>query len=86
MNKILIIDPGKGWGHFISKMYCYQELAERLSCKIIFLTKKSTQAGHYLNLSSFCEEVVYLDEPKKGLKIFLKILNHFLEISKLLMN
>ena len=77
MNKILIIDPGKGWGHFISKMYCYQELAERLSCKIIFLTKKSTQAGHYLNLSSFCEEVVYLDEPKKGLKNIFKNIKSF---------
>ena len=78
MNKILIIDPGKGWGHFISKMYCYQELAERLSCKIIFLTKKSTQAGHYLSSSSFCEEVIYLDEPKKGLKNIFENIKSFI--------
>jgi ADP-heptose:LPS heptosyltransferase len=68
MNKILIIDPGKGWGHFVSKMYCYQKLAEHLNSKIIFLTKKSTQAKYYLEKSSFCEEVIYLEEPKKGIK------------------
>ena len=68
MNRILIIDPGKGWGHFVSKMYCYQKLAESLNSKIIFLTKKSTQAEYYLKPSSFCEEVIYLEEPKKGIK------------------
>ena len=74
MNKILIIDPGKGWGHFVSKMYCYQKLAEHLNSKIIFLTKKSTQAKYYLETSSFCEEVIYLEEPKKGIK---NIINNF---------
>ena len=68
MNKILIIDPGKGWGHFVSKFYCYERLAENLNCKITFLTKKSTQSEHYLKLSSFCEQIIYLDEPKKGIK------------------
>ena len=68
MNKILIIDPGKGWGHFVSKMYCYQKLAKDINSKIIFLTKKSTQAENYLNLSSFCDQVIYLEESKKGIK------------------
>ena len=67
MNKILIIDPGKGWGHFVSKMYCYQKLSENLNSKIVFLTKKSTQAEHYLKFSTFCEQVIYLHEPKKGI-------------------
>tara|TARA_B100000674_G_scaffold362406_1_gene305144 strand:- start:201 stop:1208 length:1008 start_codon:yes stop_codon:yes gene_type:complete len=67
MNRILIIDPGKGWGHFVSKFYCYQILAAELNSKIIFFTKKSTQAEHYLKLSPYCEEVIYLDEPKKGI-------------------
>ena len=74
MNKILIIDPGKGWGHFVSKMYCYQKLAEHLNSKIIFLTKKSTQAKYYLETSSFCDKVIYLEEPKKGIK---NIINNF---------
>ena len=69
MSRILVIDPGKGWGQFVSKMYCYQKLADYLNSKIIFLTKKSTQAEHYLKSTSFCEDVIYLDEPKKGLKI-----------------
>ena len=68
MNRILIIDPGKGWGHFVSKMYCYQKLALNLNSKIIFLTKRSTQAEFYLKPSSFCEEIIYLEEPKKGIK------------------
>ena len=68
MNKILIIDPGKGWGQFVSKMYCYQKLANHFNSKIIFLTKKSTQAEHYLKSLSFCEDVLYIDEPKKGIK------------------
>jgi ADP-heptose:LPS heptosyltransferase len=68
MDKILVIDPGKGWGHFVSKMYCYQKLAKHLNSKIVFLTKKSTQAKHYLENTSFCEGVEYLEEPKKGIK------------------
>ena len=70
MNKILIIDPGKGWGQFVSKMYCYQKLANHFNSKIFFLTKKSTQAEHYLSSLSFCENVIYIEEPKKELKIF----------------
>lgn len=77
MKKILIIDPGKGWGHFVSKMYCYQKLANYLNVKIIFLTKKSTQAEYYLKSSSFCQEVIYLDEPKKGLKNILNDIKCF---------
>ena len=73
MNKILIIDPGKGWGHFVSKMYCYQKLAESLNSKIIFLTKSSTQAADYLKSTNFCEDVIYLNESKKG---FLNILDY----------
>jgi ADP-heptose:LPS heptosyltransferase len=68
MNKILVIDPGKGWGQFVSKMYCYQKLADHLNSKIVFLTKKSTQAEHYLKSLSFCEDVIYIERPKKGIK------------------
>ena len=66
MNTILIIDPGKGWGQFVSKMYCFQKLSEYQNSKVVFLTKKSTQAEYYLENTSFCEKVIYLDEPKKG--------------------
>ena len=79
MNKILIIDPGKGWGQFVSKMYCYQKLSEHLNSKIIFLTKKSTQAEHYLGSTSFCEKVIYLEEPKKGIKNIFKNIKSFLK-------
>ena len=65
MNKILIIDPGKGWGQFVSKMYCFQKLAEYQNSKVVFLTKRSTQAEYYLENTSFCEKVIYLEEPKK---------------------
>ena len=79
MNKILIIDPGKGWGQFVSKMYCYQKLSEHLNSKIIFLTKKSTQAEHYLESTSFCEKVIYLEEPKKGIKNIFKNIRSFMK-------
>ena len=79
MNKILIIDPGKGWGQFVSKMYCYQKLSEHLNSKIIFLTKKSTQAEYYLGSTSFCEKVIYLEEPKKGIKNIFKNIKFFLK-------
>ena len=72
MNKILVIDPGKGWGQFVSKMYCYQKLADHLNSKITFLTKRSTQAEHYLKSASFCEDVLYIEEPKRGIKYILK--------------
>ena len=68
MNRILVIDPGKGWGQFVSKMYCYQKLADHLNSKIVFLTKKSTQAQHYLKSLSFCEDVFYIEESKKGIQ------------------
>ena len=77
MNKILIIDPGKGWGQFVSKMYCYQKLSEHLNSKIIFLTKRSTQAKHYLESTSFCEKVIYLEDSKKGIKNIFKNFQFF---------
>ena len=77
MNKILIIDPGKGWGHFVSKMYCYQKLSESFNSKLIFFTKKSTQAEYYLKGTSFCEDVIYIDEPKKGIKNILNNIGSF---------
>ena len=79
MNKILIIDPGKGWGQFVSKMYCYQKLSEHLNSKIIFLTKKSTQAEHYLGTTSFCEKVIYLEESKTGIFNIIKNIKSFLK-------
>ena len=72
MNRILIIDPGKGWGQFVSKMYCFQKLSEYQNSKVVFLTKKSTQAEYYLENTSFCEKVIYLDEPKKGIGNIIK--------------
>ena len=84
MNKILIIDPGKGWGQFVSKMYCYQKLADHLNSKIIFLTKKSTQAKHYLKFTSFCDDVMYMEEPKKGIRnIFSNIKSIIKNIKKI---
>ena len=84
MNKILIIDPGKGWGQFVSKMYCYQKLADHLNSKIIFLTKKSTQAEHYLKFTSFCDDVMYMEEPKKGIRnIFSNIKSIIKDIKKI---
>ena len=79
MNRILVIDPGKGWGHFVSKMYCYQKLANYYDSKIIFLTKKSTQAEHYLKLTSFCDDVLYIEEPKKGIKFVFKNIEFFIK-------
>ena len=79
MNKILIIDPGKGWGQFVSKMYCYQKLSEHLNSKIIFLTKKSTQAEHYLGTTSFCEKVIYLEESKTGINNIFENIKSFLK-------
>ena len=86
MNKILIIDPGKGWGQFVSKMYCFQKLAEYQNSKVVFLTKKSTQAEYYLENTSFCEKVIYLDEPKKGIGHIINniksLINNINEINK----
>ena len=86
MNRILIIDPGKGWGQFVSKMYCFQKLSEYQNSKVVFLTKKSTQAEYYLENTSFCEKVIYLDEPKKGIGNIINniksLINNINEINK----
>ena len=79
MNRILIIDPGKGWGQFVSKMYCFQKLAEYQNSKIVFLTKRSTQAEYYLRDTTFCDEVIYLNEPRKGIKNIINNIQSSLE-------
>ena len=79
MNRILIIDPGKGWGQFVSKMYCFQKLAEYQNSKITFLTKRSTQAEYYLRDTTFCDEVIYLNEPRKGIKNIINNIKSLLE-------
>ena len=79
MNRILIIDPGKGWGQFVSKMYCFQKLAEYQNSKIVFLTKRSTQAEYYLRDTTFCDEVIYLNEPRKGIKNIMNNIKSLLE-------
>ena len=79
MNRILIIDPGKGWGQFVSKMYCFQKLAEYQNSKIIFLTKRSPQAEYYLRDTTFCDEVIYLNEPRKGIKNIINNIQSLLE-------
>ena len=79
MNRILIIDPGKGWGQFVSKMYCFQKLAEYQNSKIVFLTKRSTQAEYYLRDTTFCDEVIYLNEPRKGIKNIINNIQSLLE-------
>ena len=79
MNRILIIDPGKGWGQFVSKMYCFQKLAEYQNSKITFLTKRSTQAEYYLRDMTFCDEVIYLNEPRKGIKNIINNIQSLLE-------
>ena len=80
MSKILVIDPGKGWGNFVSKMYCYQYLAKFKNSKIYFLTKRSTQAKNYLSCDSLSQHVIYLEEPKKG------ILNIFYNMKQFVKN
>ena len=77
MSRILIIDPGKGWGQFVSKMYCFQKLAEYQNSKVVFLTKRSTQAEYYLRDTAFCDEVIYLNEPRKGIK---NIINNIMSL------
>ena len=79
MSRILIIDPGKGWGQFVSKMYCFQKLAEYQNSKIVFLTKRSTQAEYYLRDTTFCDEVIYLNEPRKGIKNIINNIQSLLE-------
>ena len=79
MNRILIIDPGKGWGQFVSKMYCFRKLAEYQNSKVVFLTKRSTQAEYYLRDTAFCDEVIYLNEPRKGIKNIINNIKSLLE-------
>ena len=87
MGKILVIDPGKGWGNFVSKMYCYQYLAKFKKSEIYFLTKRSTQAKNYLDSNIFSPHVVYLEDPKKGIwNIFYNIkqfIKNIININKL---
>ena len=77
-NNILIIDPGKGWGHFVSKIYSLRELSNRLNKKIIFLTKSTTQAKSYLENQDFCESVCYLSNHNGNSKNLINKIKNFL--------
>jgi heptosyltransferase II len=81
MKNILIIDPGKGWGHFVSKIYSFRTLAENLNNKVIILTKESTQAKSYLKNEEFCKDIVYLKDVRGGIK---NIYNNIIENIKLI--
>jgi len=84
MKKILVIDPGKGWGHFVSKIYAFRALAENLNSKIIILTKESTQAKAYLEKEEFCEKIIYLKGFRGGLKkIFSNIKENLFQIQRI---
>ena len=78
-NKVLLIDPGKGWGHFVSKIYSFRELSKQLGKKIIFLTKSSTQAKSYLEQKDFCEKVIYLNDYNRSVKSLSKKISNFLK-------
>ena len=78
-NKVLLIDPGKGWGHFVSKIYSFRELSKQLGKKIIFLTKSSTQAKSYLEQKDFCEKVIYLSDYNRSVKSLSKKISNFLK-------
>ena len=45
MKKILVIDPGKGWGHFVSKIYAFRALSENLNSKINKISKANLNDG-----------------------------------------
>jgi heptosyltransferase-2 len=76
---LIIIDPGKGWGNFVSKLNAFSELSQRLESKIIIFTKKSTQAESYLKYANFVQKVIYLEDFGRGLK-YLK--NNFFNFIK----
>jgi heptosyltransferase-2 len=76
MKNILIMDPGKGWGHFVSKIYSFRALSENLNNEVIILTKETTQAKSYLKNEKFCKEILYLKDSRGGIK---HIYNNILE-------
>ena len=65
MKKIIIIDPAKGWGHFVSKIYAYRFLSKYLDSKIVFVTKKKNQINAILIDKNFFEKEKLVD-PKSG--------------------
>lgn len=83
-KKQIIIAPGKGMGNFISMLGCFKTISKQINKKITILTKKSTSAKMYLNNQSFCEEIIYINEKKRGLLNINYNLNIFFELIKLL--
>ena len=84
MKNVLIIDPGKGWGHFVSKIYSFRALSENLNNKVIILTKETTQAKSYLKNEKFCKDIIYLKDSRGGIKnIYNNILENIRLINKL---
>lgn len=76
----IIIAPGKGMGNFISMIGCFKTISQNINEKVTILTKKSTSAKMYLSNQNFCEEIIYIDENKRGIinifynfKLFFKL-------------
>jgi len=83
-KKQIVIAPGKGMGNFISMLGCFQTISKKINKKITILTKKNTSAKMYLNDQIFCEEIIYIDESKRGLLNIYYNFHIFLKLVKLL--
>ena len=57
-DNIAILNPGKGWGNFVTHMSCYKTISEVRNKKITVITKKFSSAPSYLSDQNFVDKFI----------------------------
>ena len=66
-DNIAILNPGKGWGNFVTHMSCYKIISEVRNKKITVITKKFSSAPSYLSDQNFVDKFVEIPDDTRGI-------------------
>ena len=86
-DNIAILNPGKGWGNFVTHMSCYKTISEVRNKKITVITKKFSSAPSYLSDQNFVDKFVEIPDDTRGIiKKIRSIIYIYKELKKLNLN
>tara|TARA_B100000029_G_scaffold309159_1_gene301753 strand:+ start:1057 stop:2016 length:960 start_codon:yes stop_codon:yes gene_type:complete len=86
-ENIAILNPGKGWGNFVTHMSCYKKISEVRNKKVTIITKKFSSASSYLSDQNFVDKFIEIPDDTRGVvKKISSIIYIYRELKKLNLN
>tara|TARA_B100000579_G_scaffold407192_1_gene394257 strand:- start:303 stop:1262 length:960 start_codon:yes stop_codon:yes gene_type:complete len=86
-DNIAVLNPGKGWGNFVTHMSCYKRISKVRNKKITIITKKFSSASSYLSDQNFVDKFVEIPDDTRGIiKKIRSIIYIYRELKKLNLN